>query len=270
MTSLRSFAAIYAVQLRTTLAVQFQYRASLLIWLIGAVLEPLIYLIVWRTVAETQGGTVDGLTAGDFAAYYIVALVVNQITFTWVMWNWEEYVREGVLSAWLLRPWHPIHHDVSDNVAYKLLTFAILVPTVAALILIFRPTFHLQAWSVLAFVPALALAFALRFCMEWALAMAVFWTTRISAINQLYYVTFLFFSGRLAPLTLFPAAVAAVAWALPFRWTLSFPISLFLGQLTPRAALAGFGAQIGWTVVMFLLMRELWRAGVRRFGAVGG
>lgn len=268
--STRAALDIYRAQFRTNLAIQIQYRASLLIWLIGAVLEPLIYLIVWNTVARSQGGSVQGLAPGDFAAYYIVGMVVNQLTFTWVMWEWDAYVREGTLAAWLLRPWHPIHQDITENVAYKTLTLVVLAPTVLVLALIFRPIIDWQWWSVLAFLPALLLAFILRFVAEWTLAMAAFWTTRTAAINELYYVVFLFFSGRLAPLALFPAGIAALAWLLPFRWMLSFPIELLLGNLTPRAALAGVAAQVAWIAAALVLMCIVWHAGVRRFGAVGG
>jgi ABC-2 type transport system permease protein len=268
--SARAALDIYRAQFRTNMAVQVQYRASLLIWLIGAVLEPLIYLIVWTTVARAQGGSVQGLAPGDFAAYYIVGMIVNQLTFTWVMWEWDNYIREGALSAWLLRPWHPIHQDMTENVAYKTLTMVVMVPTVLVLALIFRPTLDWQWWSTLAFVPALVGAFLLRFFVEWSLALAAFWTTRTTAINELYYVIFLFFSGRLAPLALFPAAVGALTWLLPFRWMLSFPIELLLGNLTPQQAALGFAAQAGWIAVALLVLRLVWRAGVRRFGAVGG
>jgi len=30
-----------------------------------------MYLVVWSTVADQQGGAVGSFTAGDFAAYYI-------------------------------------------------------------------------------------------------------------------------------------------------------------------------------------------------------
>jgi ABC-2 type transport system permease protein len=76
---------LYRAQFKTTIAEQFQYRGALVIWLMGLILEPVIYLSVWSTVALSQGGTVDGFTAADFAAYYLVALVVSQATFTWIM-----------------------------------------------------------------------------------------------------------------------------------------------------------------------------------------
>jgi hypothetical protein len=36
----------YRIRLRTIMLLQFQYRVALVIWLIGLVLEPLIYLVV--------------------------------------------------------------------------------------------------------------------------------------------------------------------------------------------------------------------------------
>ena len=42
---------LYAAQFRTSLAAIFQYRAALVIWLISQVLDPVVYLTVWSTVA---------------------------------------------------------------------------------------------------------------------------------------------------------------------------------------------------------------------------
>ncbi len=101
-------------------------------------------------------------------------------------------------------------------------------------------------------MPALILAFILRFLLEWTLALSAFWTTRTSSVNQLYFTIFLFFSGRLAPLSLFPPALVVVAIILPFRWTLFFPIELFLGNLTPLQALWGMAIQLGWILAALL------------------
>ena len=47
--------------------------------MLGMVAEPVIYLVVWTTIAEQQGGSVDGLTVGYFAAYYIVWTLVRNM-----------------------------------------------------------------------------------------------------------------------------------------------------------------------------------------------
>jgi len=48
---MKSLLQLYLQQFKTTFATMFQYRASLVIWMIGQVLEPLVYLIVWSTVS---------------------------------------------------------------------------------------------------------------------------------------------------------------------------------------------------------------------------
>lgn len=90
---MNSLAAIYWAQFKVSLAVQFQYRASMSIWLIGRVIEPVIYLVVWRTVVRAQGGTLESYSEADFAAYYIMLMIVNHLTFTWIMFEYEYYIK---------------------------------------------------------------------------------------------------------------------------------------------------------------------------------
>jgi ABC-2 type transport system permease protein len=260
---------LYAQQFKTTFASMVQYRASLFIWMISQVLEPLVYLIVWSTVSNGSGGSVGGYTASGFAAYYLILMLVNQVTYTWIMFEYEYRVRQGYLSFALLKPVHPIHSDISDNLSSKLITLPILMVIAGILALIFHPTANLVAWAILAFIPALALAFLVRFLLEWTLALAAFWTTRVSAINQVYFLLLLFLAGQIAPLTLFPPWIQIVADILPFRWMLGFPVELFLGRLTPLQALEGLGAQLAWVMISLVLVRLVWRAGVRVYSAVG-
>ena len=55
-----AFYSIYKAYFRAALMLQIQYRIAMLIWLLGGVIEPLMYLVVWRTVAQQQGGSVGG------------------------------------------------------------------------------------------------------------------------------------------------------------------------------------------------------------------
>jgi len=269
MKVIRDWIALYSQQFKTTFATMLQYRASLFIWMISSVLEPLVYLIVWSAVASSSGGSVGGYTGGDFAAYYIAFMLVNQATYTWIMYEYEYRIREGYLSFALLKPVHPIHSDIADNLSSKLITLPILLVVAGGLALAFRPTATLSLWAGLTFIPVLLLAFLVRFLLEWTLALAAFWTTRVSAINQVYFVLILFLSGQIAPLSLFPRWLQIVAGVLPFRWMLSFPVELLLGRLTPVQTLEGLAAQIGWVVASLLLIRFVWQAGVRVYSAVG-
>ncbi len=262
-------AALYLQQFKTTFASMLQYRASLVIWMIGHVLEPLVYLIVWSTVSVSVGGAVGGYSTQQFAGYFIVLMLVNHVTFAWIMWEYEYRIREGTLSAALLKPVHPIHADIADNVSSKLITLPLMLLIAGGLATLFHPQLAPQWWAMVAAVPALFLAFLVRFLVEWCLAQAAFWTTRVTAVNQVYFVLLLFLSGQIAPLTLFPHAIQVAAAFLPFRWMIGFPVELLLGRLSLTETLVGLGAQAVWVVVCYFLLKVVWNAGVRIYTAVG-
>jgi ABC-2 type transport system permease protein len=77
---MKALVELYVQQFKTTIVMMLQYRAMLAIYMIGHVLEPLVYLIVWSTVARTGDGSVGGYTEQGFAAYFILMMLVNHIT----------------------------------------------------------------------------------------------------------------------------------------------------------------------------------------------
>ena len=266
---MKYFIELYRQQFRVTFASMFQYRAALFIWMIWQVSEPLVLLIVWSVVATASGGDVGGYSASGFAAYYVLLMIVNQLTYTWIMYEFEYRIREGALSARLLKPVHPIHSDIADNVSSKLITFPIILVAATALGLIFHASFSFQPWMLVLSLPAIFLAFLLRFLLEWTVALAAFWTTRVGAVNQTYFMFVLLFSGQLAPLTLLPGAVQVAGQILPFYWMIGFPVRLLLGQLSTSEALIGIGIQVIWAAIAIVLVRVVWRSGVKIYGAVG-
>lgn len=260
---------IYFQQLKTSIASMLQYRAALVIWLIGNILEPLIYLVVWSTVSGSSGGSIGGYGTRDFAAYYIVLMIVNQMTFSWVMYYFDYRIREGTFSAILLHPVHPIHSDIADNLSFKTVTLPVIGAAAAVLAAVFHPAFKPMSWLSLAFIPALILAFLVRFLIEWTVALAAFWTTRVTAINQIYYMAVLFFSGQIAPLALLPGPLRVVATILPFRWTVGFPVELILGRLTPVQVTTGLAVQTAWLLAALVILKFAWRASLKNYSAVG-
>jgi ABC-2 type transport system permease protein len=260
---------IYRVLLRTKLLIQFQYRAALVIWMLDMVLNPLIYLVVWSTVARSNGGSLDGYTPGAFAAYFIVLLLVNHLTDNWVYYEFQARIREGQLSSLLLRPLHPIHADLATNLTNKFFMLIVVIPAMLAMTLLFQPSAHITLWSVLAFLPALVMAIALRFIVEWTLGLAAFWTTQMNAVIQIYYIAQLFLSGQVAPLSVFPPVIQWLAWVSPFQWMIAFPVQLLLGQLPANTLLPGFATQFVWLWLSLGILSLLWKRGLRQYSAVG-
>ena len=109
----------YLGMMRVSILSQFQYRVSNYFYMIGMIAEPVIYLVVWSTVANAQGGEVGGYTPAEFAAYYIVWTLVRNMNIVFTPYGWEWRIRQGRLSGELLRPMHPLHGDVAFFAGWK-------------------------------------------------------------------------------------------------------------------------------------------------------
>lgn len=267
---MRHFFVVLWAGFKAYLIGAMQYRVQEGMQLFGLLVESLIYLIVWTTVAREQGGEVGGFTVGEFAGYFIAWMFVRNITTGWSPWAMEWKIRSGRFSAWLLRPVHPVVTETSDMLASKAGAMITLIPTMVVLTLFFRPQFELIPWSLLALIPALVLAFVLRYTLMYVLSLTAFWTTRLTALFELWFAVEIFASGRIAPLSVLPDWAQQIAGYLPFQWMFYFPLELLLGRSTPEAAVAGFINQLIWLAVSMLLMRFVWRAAVRHYAAVGG
>src|SRR5512141_787890 len=100
-------------------AEQWQYRANLLMYLAFWLVSPIVFLAVWTTVATAQG-SVNGLTAQDFIAYYMILLIVTIATSDITIHVLAYRISDGTLSSQLLLPIHPILTQVLvNNLAFK-------------------------------------------------------------------------------------------------------------------------------------------------------
>ncbi len=269
MIAARNLFDFYATSMKTAIITQFQYRVSNYFYMIGMITEPVIYLVVWSTVARAQGGTVGGISAGGFAAYYIVWTLVRNMNIVFTPFGWESRIRDGQLAGLLLRPLHPIHYDIAYFAGWKIVVIILWLPIAAVLTLIFHPTLSVTPLGIGVFLVAIWGAYLIRTLALWMLGMITFWTTRVSAVYNLYFALELLLSGKLVPLALLPGWAQSISNFLPFQWTFNFPIESLVGQLSAAQLFVGLGMQALWIGAGWVLLQLMWRSGVRRFSSVG-
>jgi ABC-2 type transport system permease protein len=249
---------------------QWQYPVANYFYMIGMIAEPVIYMVVWSAVANQQGGMVGGYTPGTFAAYYIVWTLVRQMNIAFTPYGWEWRIREGRLSTTLLRPIHPLHEDVAFFAGWKVVMIILWIPLAFALSLIFKPELNPTLLEGVVFFVAIWMAYLIRTITLSLLGMVTFWTTRVSALFELYFAAELILSGRLVPLSLMPAWVQELAWFFPFRWAFGYPIEVLVGRMSMNELFIGLGMQLAWIVFGWIVVNLIWKVAIRRFSAVGG
>ncbi|HEY5664730.1 MAG TPA: ABC-2 family transporter protein [Ilumatobacter sp.] len=266
----RSYLRLYVTLGRTSIMQQFQYRLANYFYMIGMIAEPVVYLVVWSTIARQQGGAVGGYTPGTFAAYYIVWTLVRNMNIVFTPFGWEQRIREGELSGHLARPLHPIHYDLGFFAGWKVVVIVLWLPIAAVLSLVFRPELDPSVGQVAAFVAAIWGAYLIRSMFLWLLGMITIWTTRVSAIFEAYFAAELLLSGRLLPVSLMPGWSQTIAGYLPFESTFGFPITALVGPITTRELVIGLVRQLVWILIGVVAVRLMWRRAIKAYTAVNG
>ncbi len=266
--------SIYCSNLKMAIAQMLAYRFAILIWAVWGFVGPLISLAVWTAVTSSNksgvtGGSGQQFSQADFAAYYLLFMIFGHLTMSWDAFEFASRIQDGRLSPKLLKPLHPIHSDIAFNIAFKLCTSVMILPAWILLFILLHPTPPASLSGLLLAVPALMLAGALRYMLQYALATIAFWTTRVEAINQLFFTVDSFLSGRIAPLSLLPGVLGSIALYSPFRGMGAFPVELALGRIPTSEILPGFALQIIWLSIALMLFRMLWASGIRQYSAVG-
>jgi viologen exporter family transport system permease protein len=198
--------------------------------------------------------------------------LVAMLTGVWISEYLAADIRSGGLSKYLLRPAPIMAGQIGNNLGEKVIKLFLLGPFVLAAAIVFRHDIDLpgdpRVWAL--FAVALVLAGMLSFLIDYLIGSLAFWLQAVNGLLALEGLIAGLLAGRLVPLALFPPELAPLLAAQPWRYTLSFPIEIVTGALTPAAIVYGLLVQSAYVVAAALGVRVVWRSGLRSYAATGG
>lgn len=265
MRTVRLIRHVVAMNVMLTL----EYRGAFFVYMVNTVAAPLVYLLVWLTVSEQ--GVALPYDRGQFVTYYVLLSLTSMLTGTWLATYVAEDIRLGGLSPWLLRPSSYIANGIGNNIGEKVVKLPLLLPLVAIVALVFRSDLHLPTspWAWLLYLVSVILAATVAFLLDIIVGSLAFWLQEVKGLIRVQMLVGAFLSGSFVPLALFPAELAPLLEAQPFRYALSFPLELLAGSLSPQATLRGFCWQAGYCLGLWALYRLLWHWGLKSYTAPG-
>lgn len=245
-----------------------QHRSFFFLLAFMWMIPSLIYLFVWMTVAG--GGDVAGYTRGGFVAYYLVLILVNQLTYSQANWTVGDQIRAGTMSIYLMRPISPMFDALASEIAGKVVYMIFVLPVTFLLGLVLKPEITLTADGLGQFALSLGMAWVLRFVWGYWIALLSFWATRADALLAIQDSLIFLLAGQVAPIPLLPAVLQSAARILPFRYMIGFPVEVLTGQLNVYETIWGLVCQAVWLSIAVILFVIVWRAGLKQYAAVGG
>lgn len=246
-----------------------QYRADLFLWTVAEMASPLVAGMVWYSVTSSAK---SALSPRQTLTYYLFLLVVNNLVTTGIGFFLARDILQGTVVQYMVRPFPVIGRYVTQLVAEKLFYGIFLTPILVLILVIFHNLFEVSVFfkaNILFFIPSLLMAIILYFVLDVTLATIAFWIEDANEIRRFKFLFESVASGLLIPFALMPPLARTIFSFLPFRYTLSAPLELLLGQQQGAAAWRLLGLQVAWLIGLGIVLRISWRRGLQRYAPPG-
>jgi ABC-2 type transport system permease protein len=250
--------------LTTQYAYMVEYRAELILWALSGSL-PIILMGVWNQAAN--GGQFP-LSSMEFVRYFLAVFLVRQLTVVWVIWEFEKEVIQGLLSPKLLQPLDPVWHHVAGHLGERLARLPFVLGLMTLGFVLYPHSFWLPSLQdLVVFTIVIIITFTLRFLIQYTFALFAFWTERASAIEQFWLIFYVFLSGLVAPLEVFPPTLKSILMWTPFPYMVHFPSAILVGL--PVNVGQGILVMGLWVLIFWLINRWLWKKGLSQYSGMG-
>lgn len=249
----------------------FAYRGQLVIRALQSLLMPTVLVLAWLNV-ERRADCV--FSDGDYLLYYLMMPLIFSLTACNTVFEIPQEIRDGTLNRDLLKPFPPIWFHIVRNLAGKAVQILFLGGVISGFFLIFHGNIVFPSFSwarAVLFFCSLVLAMNLRFVITTTIAMTGFWIERVETLHLvLNQAVYALFGGMVVPIETYPPIFRNIAYFLPYRYALSFPIEVLRGKISERQIFLGVLIACSYCLIFFIICRILWRSGLRQYTAYGG
>lgn len=246
------------------------YRFNIFFYRLGEAAEIIILILMWRTIYSYET-IIRGYTLREMITYILIGNLVNVMVRNWLSDVVAQDIKDGVLSFFLVKPIAYFKYIIFKEIGRISVTFLMSFATQIAIIIFFIsyviPPADFLNLTVIALM--IILAFIMELFLSFLVGLIGFWTIEIGGLYATINRLTKFFSGGYFPLSLLPLGFVQVSFLLPFAYSFFIPAQLYLKKIDIQTGFKGIAVQIAWIFLFYILIKMVWKKGLRVYEGVG-
>lgn len=251
---------------------EFSYPMNFIMWRVRNVIQILLVFFLWDSVFTDPGRIVFGYDRVKILTYVFGLMIVRSIILSIRSIDVAGEISRGDLSNYLLKPVSYLKYWFTRDISSKSLNFIFASVEVFLLYLLLKPPFFIQSDFVylILFLAAIVVSLLLYFLLVFIFSMFTFWQPEQAWGFMFLLIIFSdFLGGGMLPLDILPIPFQKLLYILPFPYLLFVPIQIYLGKFPLSQAFMSLGIASLWVLVLFILVRLMWLAGLKTYRAEG-
>jgi ABC-2 type transport system permease protein len=223
----------------------------------------------WSAVFDGKQ-LINGWDLSSLITYTVLSMLLNEYV-NGASWELSNLIRTGQISVELLRPYDLHFRLMAQDVGA---TISNMMRTAVPLVLFMAFVYHLQfPVTILAgilFLWTVIVAIVLGNLIDLIIGTMAFWLENMWGLRVFKAALFLFFNGALIPLNMFPDWLQHLCMWTPFPSLVYTPVGIFTGRIVGEPMWIACFIQLLWVVVIFIVLRMVWRVALRKVTVFGG
>jgi ABC-2 type transport system permease protein len=249
----------------------FVYRLNFLLWRLRNIILIVSIYYLWETIFKNNV-SIFGYTREKILTYVFLTLILRAFILGVRSIDVGGEISDGRLANYLLRPINYLWYWFTRDWADKILNLIFSIFEAALLVMLFKPVFYFQTDPVIVVftLAAVLVGILINFLLGSITSYTTFWTPGNSwGFWFVYFVIQDVLGGIMFPLNILSKPFYDLLMLTPFPYLMYFPANAYLGyfstnELIFRLIVGGF-----WTILLFGMVKKMWRKGVRLFLAEG-
>lgn len=262
---MKKYLAIFNNSFQTSLAFRFNFFAMFF----SEGLSLLVMIYLWFSI-YSQGNLIGGFSFKELIAYYILTKALYlSLSAQDIGWVVGDIINLGQINSYFVKPINFIGYNLASNLAVVFYRSIIYLPIGLLAIYIFSIDIFDSYYTLMFFIIFILIAYIINFLFFYIIGILTFFLGYVQGLNMTMQVVSSFFSGKIAPVSLFPLGLFLLANFLPFKFIVYVPVSILTGKILfqdiPILLLIG----CIWILVLYLLARFIYNKGVKKYEAFG-
>ncbi|MCL2185331.1 MAG: ABC-2 family transporter protein [Treponema sp.] len=267
--SLRKYGAVFSQGIQSAM----EYRADFLFGLFNGCFSVFIQFFLWTAIySGSQENNLYGYSYPQMVVYVIMAGIMLRIVSIDFHYDIAFDIKQGTLNRFLTQPISYFPYRVFDFIGRKIFQLGFIIVISAGVLIfthfVFSAEFTLS--NILFAVLVLPLSLFLNCMLFYCISMTAFWMTEAWGVFDGMGVVSTILSGGLFPLSVFGETAQEIFKYMPFQYVIYFPLRIICGNAQKEDIVFGICAQLIWILLLYILAKLLWRAGMKKYIAAGG
>lgn len=263
----------YIQVLKLNLQSSFTYKGNFILTSLMDIFRVIAEIAFWKVLFDNaQASEMNGYHFNSIITYYIFMFIIGSFTNVGsIGYKAANDIKDGALNNLLVRPIHYLGYCFTEVLSQKLINLIIAMLMFVPILVLHFKDLHLEITSEqLYLLPVVVLiSLILSFFINIMISLFVFWITEVTSLFVFKDILLDFASGRVFPLDLFPQTLLNAFSFLPFMYCTFFPTIIITKGLTSSELYRGLCIQLTWTLLLYGLIKIIWKFGIKKYVGTG-